>query len=479
MHIASLARPHEQADRPPIRNLLSRGPLLPGRPFRISCPERIVYVPRPVRDLRLPEGSKTMSGSLEELAKSVGEQLRKDAEPIVSQWIDWVRSRVRTPTINALPEKALRNHIPPVVLALADYISNPIHAMRETMLGHLRIHGQIRRDQGYAIQEVLSEFDGLSYMITTKVGSFLRDSGEGLEDAVEVSSRLATGLRAISFACVSAYQESDERLRQSLSAELEEFSRAVAHELRNPLNTVNLLINSLRNDKIAEDEDKRTEQLDVMQSAVVRASQFLDNIRLLAIASAAQAGEALTDLATAVDTARHELGELAQEAQVDIRVGELPDVKTESIVLHIVLVNLIGNAIKYCDREKEERFVEVSAELVPEEHDSGFCHLLVRDNGIGVDEELLPRLMQSGFRASPESGQGTGLGLHIIQKMLNDRGGSVRIESEKGVGTTVMCRFRCLEASPGGRNDMQMHHLVELSVEEALRNQQEADKASK
>lgn len=417
-----------------------------------------------------------MSESTEELAELVAERLRSDAELIVQDWIDWVRARIGTSTISALPERAIRNHIPPVLKALADYVCNPIHAMREQMLGHLRIHGQIRRDQGYAVHEVLSEFDGLAFMVTAyareRFGEL--ESEFGTPEVLEVSSRLATGLRAVSFACVGAYHESEERLRQSLFTQLEEFARVIAHELRNPLNTAHIVATTLQDDGVVGDDTKRNELIGSLSASIDRATQFLENIRVLAFTSAAQAGESLIELEAAVIAARTELAEAASSAGVEVRVSTLPSVRAESVLVHVVLVNLLGNAIKYHDSEKDERYVEVSAQLIPEEHDSGFCELVVEDNGVGIPEELLPRVMQSGFRASPDVAEGTGLGLYIVQRMLHDRGGDIRVESESGSGTRVLCRFRCLDPAPdGGGRGLDLFNLIETSVEDSLRINQE------
>ena len=81
--------------------------------------------------------------------------LEDNAEALVATWIEWVKNRVQTTTISALPERALRNHIPPVLRSLAQFLRNPVALARQDLLNHLRLHGQIRRDQGYALEEVL------------------------------------------------------------------------------------------------------------------------------------------------------------------------------------------------------------------------------------------------------------------------------------------------------------------------------------
>ena len=250
------------------------------------------------------------------------------------------------------------------------------------------------------------------------------------------------------------------------------------HELRNPLNTIHLVVHTLRSAEIAGNPEKLNAQLDAIASAVRRSSHFLNNIRLLAVASSAQAGAAMVPVATAIATATAELSEAAAEHEVDVRIeGDIPDVDTESVLVHLILVNLIGNSIKYSDPDKDQRYVSVSASIIPEEHDSGFCELVVEDNGLGVAEELVPRLAQSGFRASPEVANGTGLGLNIVRGLLTDRGGTLEIESEHGEGTKVKCRFRCLErrvaAMPSDAFDTD--DVLEISVSRSLERMDESE----
>ena len=92
-------------------------------------------------------------------------------------------------------------------------------------------------------------------------------------------------------------------------------------------------------------------------------------------------------------------------------------------------------------------------------------------------EELIPRILQSGFRADPEVGHGTGLGLSIVQRLLGDLGGSIVVTSERGKWTRTKCRFRCLEVQrvDGARSELSVFDLIEISVKQSLEAQAEAE----
>ena len=387
----------------------------------------------------MPTGNNNSAGEL------VAELLESNSESIVAEWIDWLRERVPTTTTTALPERALRNHIPPVLLSLASYLRSPSELVRGELLGHLRLHGQIRRDQGYLLKEVLAEFDGLADIVTRKSADTLKDHQDSISvvDALQAFTRLSAGLRSVSFIAMGTYGESDEQRAQSMSLGLEEFARAVTHELRNPLNTLSLSVQLIR--EMFEPPDDLIAQLDTMDGAVRHAVSLLDTIHVLAIAEEARSGTHLTPLPRAVHKVIAEISEGVTVGRVGLQVEDpLPDVHIETTVVYIVLVNLIGNSIRYADPGKDEQWVKISAQLIEEEHDSGFCEIIVSDNGLGIPAEMQPRVFQKGFRAHPGHALGTGLGLHIVQRVLHDRGGSVVLTSQDGHGTTVAVRTRCL-----------------------------------
>jgi len=109
-------------------------------------------------------------------------------------------------------------------------------------------------------------------------------------------------------------------------------------------------------------------------------------------------------------------------------LGQLPTLFTERVPLQQVFMNLIGNALKYAQRP------DVVVEIEASESSSRweFC---VRDNGPGIAAEDHDSIWQL-FQARSPNGESTGIGLAVVRKTVETRGGQTWVNSEPGHGST-------------------------------------------
>ena len=145
---------------------------------------------------------------------------------------------------------------------------------------------------------------------------------------------------------------------------------------------------------------------------------------------------------------------LAQEIYADLsgvfledidllRLAELPQVNLDRAAIEKVVVNLIGNALKFTDTGGR---VEVRGTVAPD----GGVHLVVSDTGIGLPADQLDRIFDRFYRVGRDMQRqaGLGLGLFIVRTLVRRNGGDVVAESD---GTGLGSRFRVeLRAAPGG-----------------------------
>jgi signal transduction histidine kinase len=119
-----------------------------------------------------------------------------------------------------------------------------------------------------------------------------------------------------------------------------------------------------------------------------------------------------------------------KESGITVKTESLVECKADANMVNIVFSNLIGNAIKYRDPEKEGEIV-ISGSVL-----NGMSVYCVQDNGIGIEEEHQGRVFEIFHRLNPDnSTEGEGLGLTIVTRILNRLGGNIRLDSEAGKGS--------------------------------------------
>lgn len=213
----------------------------------------------------------------------------------------------------------------------------------------------------------------------------------------------------------------------------------VAHEVRNPLNGI---INSLGplKESLAEAPAAVTELLDL----AIESSRRVERIsgQLLRQARAGEGERALVDVSENVAFAVKMLEHKAQggpSLSACLPPSEPASVMGEAGALNQVWINLIDNAILAAGRSGhvEVRVSRTGGEVAVE----------VSDDGPGIEPKLLGRIFNPFF-TTRAVGQGTGLGLSMVQEIVRAHGGAIRVESPPGAGARFRVTLPAAEAGP-------------------------------
>lgn len=124
------------------------------------------------------------------------------------------------------------------------------------------------------------------------------------------------------------------------------------------------------------------------------------------------------------------------EMKFEINVDENATLKAEKFLLLSIIQNLIENAIKYRDFNKNQHYLNISFS-----EDSNGKTFTFKDNGVGVSEESLKKLFQMFFRANNQDREGAGLGLYIVKQNVEKLGGKISVESIEGEFTMIRLEF--------------------------------------
>jgi signal transduction histidine kinase len=125
----------------------------------------------------------------------------------------------------------------------------------------------------------------------------------------------------------------------------------------------------------------------------------------------------------------------AAEAELEIDVEKCPTISFSEKNLRSVVYNLLSNALKY---HSPNRIARISISC----HEVGdYVMLKVQDNGLGLDIAKSKKLF-SMFQRFHDHVEGSGIGLYMVKKILENAGGRIEVESELGVGSTFTAYFR-------------------------------------
>jgi signal transduction histidine kinase len=251
--------------------------------------------------------------------------------------------------------------------------------------------------------------------------------------AIEVAERLYRALMVITSITATTFREEGFRDRRERARLLGSFGRELAHELRNRLGTAEAALHLLGQDAL--DPEKRARTLQILGSTLRRIQGVADDVQALAIAQGSEEtaqGRRLS-LRALIEETVAELRGMAEEKGVRLEAQDtVPDVQVDATRVELVLVNLVGNAIKYSDPAKEDRWVRLSVQRGDERN---WC-IMVSDNGLGIPEEMRPLVFEQFVRAHPEVKDGTGLGLAIAREAVEQMRGRIWLDSQEGAGTT-------------------------------------------
>ena len=213
--------------------------------------------------------------------------------------------------------------------------------------------------------------------------------------------------------------------------EVEAFSHSVSHDLRSPIGAILNFVAVLQEDYGSSLDPEGRRLLDRIRAAGERGNLLLNGLLEFATSGANPSSPRMLDMRLAADAAFAEASAGERDGgEVKLSVGELPPAWADGNQVHRVLVNLIGNGLKY-SRGRPVREMSVGATANGRE-----VTYWVRDNGNGFDPARATEVFEPFRRLHGSDVEGTGLGLAIVAKVVRRQGGRVWAESDGRTGAT-------------------------------------------
>jgi PAS domain S-box-containing protein len=246
----------------------------------------------------------------------------------------------------------------------------------------------------------------------------------------------------------------EDRLRQynkeleAKNRELEQFAYIASHDLQEPLRKIQTFTEIL--EKNLDDAHQVIKYLDKISSSAKRMSQLVHSVLEYSRLSVKDIVPERVELSQVLANVRSDLELLITERNAVIKSKRLPAVKGIPVQLQQLFFNLVNNAIKFTDKPPliTISFRKLKAGkntaypgLEPGMH---YIELLFCDNGIGFEQQYAERIFTIFQRLhGQKSYPGTGIGLALCKKIVENHHGHIHVESEPGKGS---CFYICLPA---------------------------------
>ena len=232
---------------------------------------------------------------------------------------------------------------------------------------------------------------------------------------------------------LSRTRELETQLHQAeKAAVVGRLASAIAHEIRNPLNYINLTLDYLRTSFAPDDPEKR--QTFSRLSGQLKSEVARINTRISEFLNYSRPSELElepVDLYAVAQDAMRIVEPQISESRINARVektDEVPRVMGDTEALHSVMTNLVINAVQALDGEGGSLSITLAAE-----DDGRQARIDVTDSGRGIAPEDISKIFEPYYSTKDT---GTGLGLAIVKKAVDDHGGTINVKSKVGSGTT-------------------------------------------
>lgn len=220
------------------------------------------------------------------------------------------------------------------------------------------------------------------------------------------------------------------KLEQS-NKELEHFATIASHDLQTPLRKVQTFADIA---KVALEEGKVSEGWDYLERMTKSAQQMQELISsLLNLSRITRKGKPFkqTDLSQVIEHVLEDLQENLQETHGQVEVGTLCAVEADESQMQQLFRNLIENALKF-----HKTTMSPSIKVYSKATGNNHCEVVVEDNGIGFEEAYKDKIFEVFQRLhGQQEYPGTGIGLSLVQKIVERHNGSILAESQMGIGS--------------------------------------------
>jgi len=258
----------------------------------------------------------------------------------------------------------------------------------------------------------------------------LRVLNASLEERVEERSALA--------------EERAKELSRS-NAELQQFVHVASHDLKEPLRMINSFVQLLQRQSADKLDANSEEYIQYVVEGARRIQRLIDDLLSYTRLGARSLSPQAVELGEVVEEALSNLSLAANECGAEVTWDPMPRVEADRTHMVLLFQNLVGNALKFRGAGKPKVHIGAKAEI-------DRWVFSVKDNGIGIEPQYFEKIFIVFQRLhAREEYPGTGIGLALCKKVVEQHGGKIWVESELGKGSAFY--FTIPKIIRGGRHE--------------------------
>ncbi|HEX6426932.1 MAG TPA: chemotaxis protein CheB [Niastella sp.] len=241
-----------------------------------------------------------------------------------------------------------------------------------------------------------------------------------------------------------ALEEKNNELKK-INKELESFTYVTSHDLQEPLRKIQTFASKILSKENQHLSDKGKDYFNRMQTAAARMQQLIEDLLAFSRINMEVRNIETTELNTIVEEVKTELAETIEEKHAIIEATELCPANIIPFQFRQLMHNLIGNALKFSKTGIPPHIIIKASSINGSElttisgisPEKNYCHIIVTDNGIGFDPQYKDQIFEVFQRLHErEEFEGTGIGLAIVKKIVQNHHGIITATSEFGEGAT-------------------------------------------
>lgn len=243
-------------------------------------------------------------------------------------------------------------------------------------------------------------------------------------------------------------QEKNKEL-EAMNQELASFAYVSSHDLQEPLRKIQTFASRILETENENLSERGKDYFQRMQNAALRMQTLIEDLLTYSRTNTAEKNFERVDLNTLLDEIKNELSESIEEKKAIIKASPLPTLEVVPFQFRQLLINILGNALKF-SKPDTPPIITINADIVKGNTIKGshairnknYHHIAITDNGIGFEPEHSLRIFEVFQRLHGRNEYGgTGIGLAICKKIMDNHGGMITAQSELDKGATFHLYF--------------------------------------